>query len=157
MTQTSTNLKYSNNKWRNLIFRLSPFETFFNLQGKNLWKAQPNHDSSTATTGLKEKCYHSGQKISQPILSQKSLVTSQKICFLALITSILAKPAAYYRQPVLIQLFFQNFVSVKKLIMSEGCWIFILKMIKPASRNRNFSLRGSQPSIQTNCQYFGQK
>ena len=34
-----------------------------------------------------EKCYHSGQKIFQPISSQKSLVTSQKIFFLALITT----------------------------------------------------------------------
>ena len=42
-----------------------------------MWKAQPNPDSPTATTELKEK--NSGQKLSQPIPSQRSLVTNQNI------------------------------------------------------------------------------
>ena len=62
--------------------------------------------------------------------------------------SIQAKPATYHRQPVLSQLFLWGFVSLKKRIMSEGFWFFTLKMIKPASRNCNFSLRGFQPRIQ---------
>ena len=37
------------------------------------------------TVGSNKKCYHSGQKFSQPISSRKSLVTSQKIFFLPLV------------------------------------------------------------------------
>ena len=84
MTQRATKLKYTNNKRLNWISRQSPFETFSNLQGNKLWKAQPNHDSPRATSELKVKCYHSCQKISQPISSQKSFVTSQKLFFLPL-------------------------------------------------------------------------
>ena len=81
MTQTATKLKYTNNKRLNW-----KFETFSDLQGNKLWTEQPNRDSPTATAGLKEKFYHSGQKISQPISSQKHLVTSQQIFFLALVS-----------------------------------------------------------------------
>ena len=54
-----------------------------------MWKVQPTHDSPRAFAGLKEKCYDSIQKISQPISSQKSFVTTQKIFFLSLLRTIL--------------------------------------------------------------------
>ena len=53
-----------------------PFETFSNLQGNKLWKAQPSHDSSTVNAGLYEKCYSSGKKNLAANLIPKSLVTS---------------------------------------------------------------------------------
>ena len=45
-----------------------------------------------------------------------------------------------------------NSPSLKKCIMPEGCWFITFKMVKPASGNSDFPLKGSQPS-----NYTGQK
>ena len=44
MTKTTTKLKYTNNKRLNIFSGQSSFETFSNLQGNKLRKAQTNHD-----------------------------------------------------------------------------------------------------------------
>ena len=81
ITHTATKLKYANNKQLNWVSGQPPFETFSNLQWNRLWKAQPNQNLPTATAGLKEKCYHSDQKISQPISSQNFRLPAEKYFF----------------------------------------------------------------------------
>ena len=49
-------------------------------------KAEPKHDSHIITARLNEKSYYPGKKSLQPMLSQKSWVTSQKIFFLTLVS-----------------------------------------------------------------------
>ena len=89
ITHTATKLKYANNKQLNWVSGQPPFETFSNLQWNRLWKAPPNQNSSTATAGLKEKCYHSDQNISQPISSQKFWLPAKKYFFYPWHTSCL--------------------------------------------------------------------
>jgi len=47
---------------------------------------------------------------------------------------------------VLTQLFFKDIVSLKKCIMSEGCWFFTLKVMQPVSRIRDFPYKGFFPN-----------
>ena len=61
---------------------------FSNLQGHILWKGQLNHDLPTATIGDKGKMLSFRPKISQPISSQKSLVTSKRKILALLVPDI---------------------------------------------------------------------
>ena len=44
-------------------------------------------------------------------------------------------------EAVLVSSFFLEFVSPKKRIMSEGCWLFTLKMTMHAYKKKDFSHR----------------
>ena len=52
-------------------------------------------------------------------------------------------------QPVFFMIFFSDFVTPQKCIMSEGCWSFTLKMAVQNLGNRDFAFRWFQPKVDT--------
>ena len=52
-------------------------------------------------------------------------------------------------KPVLFMIFFKDFVTPQKRNMSEGYWLFPLKMAVQSLGNRDSTFRGFQPNVNT--------
>ena len=52
-------------------------------------------------------------------------------------------------QPVFFMIFFSDFVTPQKRIMSEDCWLFTLKMTVQYLGNSDSTFRRFQPNVDT--------